>query len=214
MKSFLMISLKIKSSIKSILVLFLVVVILSPIKISAETVEVSLSNCVDTESARFILNVNEIKVRFIGIQKVLIDDELIDVDKYVCEKLEKAQKIEIEYEPLEKENDTFGRISVWVFIDGSLLQEDLIKNGYAKILSLNDEYLYAEKLKESQKYARENKIGVWKKENTEKLPIENENEKEEVKENKSIFRIILDFFKDIFNKIREFIDNLINNILS
>ena len=214
MISSLMISLKIKKSIKKILVLFLVVAIILPININAETKEVSLSNCVDTESARFILNVNEIKVRFIGIQKVLIDDNLINVDKYVCDMLENAKKIEIEYEPLENEEDSFGRISAWVLVDGSLLQEDLIKNGYAKILSLNDEYLYAEKLKEAQKYAKENKIGVWKKQDSENPIIENKNEKEEIKENKSIFRIILDFFKDIFSKIREFIDSLINNILS
>ena len=199
---------------KKLFILFVIIAVVFPIITNAETDKVILSNCVDSESGRFILNVVEIKVKFLGIQKVTIDNESLDIDQYVCSKLTNAKEIKIEYEPLEKEQDSFGRILAWVFVDDVLLQEDLLKNGYSKILSLNDDYLYSTKLKEAQKYAKDNNLGVWKQEDSLDVSLDTEEEKEENEENKSIFRIIIDFFKDIFSKIRKFIDNLINNILN
>lgn len=216
MRSFLMIFLKTK--INALLIVLIVVFGIFPTLVMAETDIVTLSNCVDSESARFILGVSEIKAKFLGIQKIMIDDENINIDKYVCDKLTNAKEIKLEYEPLEKNEDSFGRTPVWIFVDNVLLQEDLLKNGYAKILSLNDEYLYSQKLKDSQKYAKDNNLGVWQKkeekteEKVEESSLSQSNEKKE--KNKSIISVIIDFFKNIFSKIREFIDDLINNILN
>ena len=53
---------------KAIIIVFLLITFLSPIKANAESDNVTLSNCVDSESARFIKGVLEVKVKFIGIQ--------------------------------------------------------------------------------------------------------------------------------------------------
>lgn len=201
---------------KKLFVFLIVIAVVFKMNVYAESDKVVLSNCSDSESARFILDIVEIKVKFLGIQKVNIDDDTVNIDQYVCDKLTNAKEIKIEYEPLEKEQDSYGRVQAWVFIDDVLLQEDLLKNGYSKILSLNDEYLYSEKIKEAQKYAKENNLGVWKEDKNvdDSLSKKDENNEQEDDENKSIIEIIIDFFKDIFSKIREFIDNLINNILN
>ena len=78
--------------------------------------EVKLSNCVDSTSARFIRNNEEIKVKFIGIEtgEFLITDDLdetngLTVEEYVCSLLKNAQKIRVEYEPKLNEKDKFGK---------------------------------------------------------------------------------------------------------
>ena len=203
---------------RSFIIIILLLTLILPIEVKAsETSDnVKLSSCVDSESARFIRGVLEVKVKFIGIQseEKVIDDEHDEIngssiDDYVCSMLENAKEIRLEYEPSIKTEDKFGRIQAWVFVDNNLLQEDLIKNGYARAMYIEDDYLYTEKVKEAQVYAKENKLGIWMEKETE--PVTNEDTKEEEK-SKGILDIIIDFFVSIFRKIKEFVDNLINNI--
>ena len=184
-------------------------------KNSVETL--TLNNCVDGNSARFMLGLGEIKVKFIGIESedIIKDDgtdEINDslVSDYVCESLKSAKKIKIEYEPNAASEDKYGRIQAWVFVDDVLLQEDLVSLGYSKIMYLNDNYKYAEQLKEAQKKAKEMRLGVWKDEKEEIVEDVNivKNEKP-----KGFFETIIDFFKRIFNSLLSFIDDLIDNIL-
>ena len=207
---------------KKIFITLLFFIFLLPLNIKAienNKNEVTLSKCVDSESARFILGVNEIKVKFIGIQleeKIITDeeDEINGsfVSDYVCNSLKNAKKIIIELEPNIISEDKFGRIQAWVFIDDILLQEDLVKNGYASVMYLSEDYLYANKLIEAQNYAKENKIGLWT-ENSKNSKIENKKIIQTNEKSRNIFEIIADFFVSIFNKICEIIDSIINNIL-
>lgn len=202
----------------SIIIILLLTLIL-PVKINAienKSDIVKLSSCVDSESARFIRGVLEVKVKFIGIQleEKIIDDENDEINgsyvsDYVCSILENAKTIKIEYEPSLTEEDRYGRIQAWVFVDDHLLQEDLIKNGYARAMFLEDDYIYTNKLKEAQSYAKEQKLGIWMEKEAEPL----NNKEEEKEESKGIIEIIIDFFVSIFRKIKEFVDSIINNIL-
>ena len=204
---------------KKILFALILFALILPIKTyaSEQEDEVRLNNCVDSESARFILGVSEIKVKFIGIQleEKVIDNETDEINgsfvsDYVCSVLTNAKKIRIQYEPNIEKEDRFGRIQAWVFVDDVLLQEDLIKNGYARAMYIEDNYLYSETLKAAQKSAKDKKIGVWM-DNTEEEKDLNKEKKEE--KSKSIFDMIFDFFASIFRKIKEFIDGIIDNVL-
>ena len=93
---------------RTIIISFLLLTLILPIKVKAvETSDiVSLSSCVDSESARFIRGVLEIKVKFIGIQseEKIKDDENDEingssVNDYVCSLLTNAKSIKLEYEP-------------------------------------------------------------------------------------------------------------------
>jgi len=206
---------------KKLLIILTIISIILPFRVIAKGLSsdtVTLNNCVDGNSARFMLGLNEIKVKFLGIEseEIIKDDETDEINgsfvsDYVCSTLQSAKKIRIEYEPNIDKEDKYGRIQAWVFVDDVLLQEDLVKNGYARIMYVNDDFTYLERLKEAQSFAKENKLGVWKEFEGDIEP------KEEPKENKSkrekgILEKIVDFIVGIFNKIFEFIDDLINNI--
>ena len=69
-----------------------------------------------------------------------------------------------------------------------MLQDELIKNGYAEVAYLYDDYKYTDILKDHQSIAEEAKIGIWNDEAREKFVAEEtidnddskiENEKEE-----------------------------------
>lgn len=205
---------------KKLFTMLLIFTVLLPITVLAEEIEkdnVTLSNCVDSESARFILGVSEIKVKFIGIQleeKVISsnNDEINGslISDYVCSSLKNAKQIRIEYEPNIDRKDKYGRIQAWVFVDDVLLQEDLIKNGYARSMYIEDNYLYFDKLIDAQNYAKENKLGIW---SVEEKKEEQKVIKEEPKKNRGLFGTIIDFFASIINKIIEIVDSIINGIL-
>lgn len=180
---------------------------------------VTLNNCVDGDTARFMLGVEEINVKFLGIQseksiKDDLDDEINEafVKDYVCSALTNATEIKLEYEPNIERKDKFDRVQAWVFVDGVLLQDDLVKNGYAKVLLVEDNYTYKDILVSSQTEARNKKLGIWKED---EVPQEENKEQEEEKEekNRNIFQIIIDFFVDIIKNIIEFFDNIISDIL-
>ena len=206
---------------KKLLPVIMILCIILPFRTyAAETIsdEVKLNSCVDADSARFMLGVSEIKVRFLGIDssEKIVDAETDEInehliDDYVCEVLTQAKKIKIEYDPKAEREDKYGRLQVWVYVDDILLQEDLVNLGYAKIMYLEDDYLYADRLKIAQRSAREKGLGIWK-----NKPIDKEEKKEEEPEkeekSKSFIDVIIGFFVDIFNAIISFIDNLIDNI--
>lgn len=101
-----------------------------------------------------------------------------EASNYTKEKLENANKIEIEFEkPSQK--DQHERYLAWIWVDDNLLQEELISNGLAKTYMLQDNYKYAWILQERQEKAQENKLGIWSDETTEndkKFDVTNEND--------------------------------------
>ena len=206
---------------KKLLIILTIISIILPFRVIAKGLSsdtVTLNNCVDGNSARFMLGLNEIKVKFLGVEveEIIKDDETDEINgsfvsDYVCSSLQSAKKIRIEYEPNIDKEDRYGRIQAWVFVDDVLLQEDLVKNGYARIMYVNDDFTYLERLKEAQNFAKENKLGVWKEFEGNPEPQEEPKESKSKRE-KGILEKIVDFIAGIFNKIFEFIDDLINNI--
>ena len=198
--------------------IFLALIIFFPCNVFAdelESVNVKLSKCVDGNSARFMLRNNEIKAKFIGIESMLTinseDNDEINgqlVSDYVCSILENATNIKLEYEPKSDKEDKYGRHLVWVFVDDTLLQENLVKLGYAKIAYLYDDYDYRDKLIKAEDYAVANKLGIWHNDVEETVVDTNVNKSDD-----SIFSSILNFINKILENILNFIDNLIDKML-
>jgi len=210
---------------KKIIICCLLFLFFSPISVLAadDYDVVTLSNCVDADSARFMLDKVEVKVKFMGIDSsTIIYDNFNDeidgslVKDYVCSILTNAKEIKIEYEPNIAREDKYGRVNAWVFIDGVLLQKHLVELGYSKVAYLYDEYKYGDELKSAEQVAKENKIGIWMKndveENVEVEPVINiEDNKNDEEEN--IFSRIICFLSDMFEKLLELIDDFINEVL-
>lgn len=67
---------------------------------------------------------------------------------YACDVLKDAKEVSFELDPTSQIKDPF---SVYLFVDGELLQEVLLKQNYAYIMIHNPEYLYYDEMEEASK---------------------------------------------------------------
>lgn len=130
--------------------------------------EVSLNKCIDGDTASFNLDGEVIKVRFLGIDTPETKHPSKgeepygkEASEYTCKRLKNAKKIEIEYESNLARYDDYDRSLVWVYVDGTLLQEKLIEKGYAKVRYLYASYLYTDNLYKKQTSAQKSKLGIF-----------------------------------------------------
>ena len=148
------------------LVVFFLIFLINFSNISAnEKIEVTLSKCVDGDTAYFILNKKEIKTGFLAIDT---PESTTQIEKYgkeasnfTCEMLEDAKKIEIEYDSNSDKKDKYDRYLVWFFVDGKLLQNEIIKEGLAEVAYLYDDYKYTSILEQSEKIAKTKQLNIW-----------------------------------------------------
>lgn len=209
---------------KKIMICCLLFLFFSPISVfAADGYDVvTLSNCADADSARFMLDKVEVKVKFMGIDSsTIIYDNFNDeidgslVKDYVCSILTNAKEIKIEYEPNIDKEDKYGRINAWVFIDGVLLQKHLVELGYSKVAYLYDDYKYGNELKSAEKVAKENKVGIWMDKESDEVIVNNvvDSDEKDTKEEENVFSRIICFLSDLFEKLLKLIDDFINDVL-
>ena len=130
------------------------------VKAEGERVDVSVDNCSNTSS--FWFNVNG-EVKRVGMLGFGIDDTVLnnDILKYICNRFNNASSIQIEYDSINTEKDKYNRELVWIYVDGVLLQEELIKLGYGKVDNVKASYSYLYDLCNIEKDAIKNNLGIW-----------------------------------------------------
>lgn len=135
---------------------------------SSEKIEVIFLKSIDGDTAKFKLNEEMIKVRFLGIDTPETPESPKGTGKnweessaFTKERLEKANKIEIEIDKNAQEKDKYDRILAWIWVDDVLLQKELVSRGLAKTYMIQDDYKYADILKEAEKKAKNEKLGIW-----------------------------------------------------
>ena len=70
--------------------------------------------------------------------------------------------ISVEYDQSQGEVDKYGRSLVYIFLpDGRNFNKIMIEEGYAYEYTYSEVYKYQKEFKESQTYAKENKLGLW-----------------------------------------------------
>ena len=153
---------------KRILILFLTFFIGINFCYAQEKIEVSFGGCIDGDTAKLILNKEEIKVRMLAIdtpetKHPTIGEEPFgkEASEYTCNMLKNAKKIEIEYDSNSDKLDKYDRHLVWLWVDDYLLQDEIIKEGLAEVAYLYDDYKYTGTLENHQTIAKVNKIGIW-----------------------------------------------------
>ena len=131
--------------------------------VSNDRVNVSLLECIDGDTAKFLLDGKSVKVRFLGIDAPEIDD--LEYGKlaldYTCHQLKSANHIYLEYDGNSERYDKYKRLLAWVFVDDNNLSELLVRNGYAMVRYIYDDYLYVDDLCMVQKEAFRDKLGIW-----------------------------------------------------
>lgn len=188
-----------------------------PIGVSAsEKINVTLNKCVDGDTAKFNYNNKTITARFLAIDTPETKHPTKgeqpwgkEASNYTCESLTNAKKITLEYDDGSTKTDKYDRHLVWVFVDGKLLQKDLITLGYAKVAYLYGDYKYTNEIQIEQEEAVTDKVGMWG--NSTSLYEKNNKEKaiktEEINYNEIIITIsiiiILCIFFPTFRKKTE-----------
>lgn len=148
-------------------IFIILLLIFLPISIKGKET-VTLSKCVDGDTAWFFLNEEKIKTRFLAIDTpestTKVEAYGKEASEYTCNLLSKAKTIEIEYDENSDKLDKYNRHLVWVFVDGKLLQDLLIEKGLAEVKYLYGDYSYTSLLQDHEKIAKENKVGIWSEE--------------------------------------------------
>ncbi len=122
--------------------------------------EAQLVKCQSKGDAWFKIEGYTLRTHLTAID--LEDGELNnEIDEYICSKMEKGKRIELEIDNISTKMDQYNRYYVWLYIDGNLLQNDLIANGYGQVSNIEYEYLPLASLCQSQKKAIENHLGIW-----------------------------------------------------
>ncbi len=160
---------------KVILLIFLFYFIPTIVFAQNKKVTVTFSKCVDGDTAKVILNHEEVTVRFLAIdtpetKHPTKQEEPYgkEASKFTCEALTKANNIVLEYDSGSDLYDKYKRHLAWVYVDGVLLQDSLIQRGLAKVAYLYGNYSYTSLLQEHEKIAKEKQIGIWSQENPKK----------------------------------------------
>ena len=163
---------------------------ISIIGVTAKTIEVEFSECVDGDTAKFVYKDEKLTARFLAIdtpETVHPTKEVEEFGKeaseYTCNKIKNAKEIKLEYDEDSDKLDKYDRHLVWVFVDGELLQKKLVSKGYASVAYLYGDYKYTEELEIAEQEAEDNKLGIWALEDTtEEKDVEEENQLELEKE--------------------------------
>ncbi len=149
-------------------IIFLISIFLVGINLVSAKDNAKYESCIDGDTFKVSIN-NEIKtVRLLAVDTPEIakpDKEAEyyaeEASEYTCKKIKKAKKIILEYDQNSDKQDKYDRVLAWVFLDGNLLQTDLVENGYAKVAYLYDEYKYTDIILKKQELASAKNIGIW-----------------------------------------------------
>ena len=173
----------------------LILLFVGLVSVSAKTIEVKFSDCVDGDTAKFIYKKEEITARFLAIDTPETvhpkkDEEKYgkEASEYTCNKIKNAKVIELEYDEDSDKLDKYNRHLVWIFVDGELLQKKLVSKGFASVTYLYGDYKYTDELEEAEQDAEDNKLGIW---SNEKTSNDEENKDVEIVEKKNYKKIII-----------------------
>lgn len=199
-------------------VVFLLIIFLFPgIVFASGREEVTLSKCVDGDTAKFIINNKEETVRFLAVDTPETKHPTKgeepygkEASDYTCNRLKEGNKIELEYDDNSTKTDKYNRYLAWIFVDDNLLQAELVKNGLAEVAYLYGDYKYTDLLKDYEQTAIATKVGmhsdtdtssytkdkeVSSKKKRKKQEKSTENDKEKIKNS------ILDYISSLLDEI-------------
>jgi micrococcal nuclease len=99
------------------------------------------------------------KVRYLGVNtpevKTCFGDEATKKNK---------ELVELKTVKLEKDisnEDKYGRRLRYVYVGDVFVNDELVKQGFANVATYPPDVKFAGQFLESEKYARENKLGLW-----------------------------------------------------
>ncbi|MGQ9622579.1 MAG: thermonuclease family protein [Candidatus Caldatribacteriaceae bacterium] len=107
------------------------------------------------------------KVRYIGINTPELHHPQKGVEYFAKEaydanrRMVEGKKVRLEFD-VEK-RDRYGRLLAYVYVDGIMVNEWLVANGYAQVATFPPNVKYAERFLSLEREARRLKLGLWEK---------------------------------------------------
>lgn len=200
-------------------VVFLLIIFLFPgVVFASGREEVTLSKCVDGDTAKFIINNKEETVRFLAVDTPETKHPTKgeepygkEASDYTCNRLKEVNKIELEYDDNSTKTDKYNRYLAWVFVDDNLLQAELVKNGLAEVAYLYGDYKYTDLLKDYEQTAIATKVGMHS--DTDTSSYTKDKEASSKKKNKKQEKSTENDKEKIKNSILDYISSLLDEIL-
>lgn len=109
---------------------------------------------------------HKVKVRYIGIDTPEIVDSKKPVQCFGKEAARENEKLvggqEIEMEKDVNNTDKYGRLLRYVYIEGKMINLELVSFGFAKTETIPPDVKYADQIKAAEENARLQNLGLWK----------------------------------------------------
>ena len=200
-------------------VVFLLIIFLFPgVVFASGREEVTLSKCVDGDTAKFIINNKEETVRFLAVDTPETKHPTKgeepygkEASDYTCNRLKEGNKIELEYDDNSTKTDKYNRYLAWIFVDDNLLQAELVKNGLAEVAYLYGDYKYTDLLKDYEQTAIATKVGMHS--DTDTSSYTKDKEASSKKKGKKQEKSTENDKEKIKNSILDYISSLLDEIL-
>ena len=190
---------------KKYLIIFLLIILVFPINAYAKKTKVKLSKCIDGDTISVIVDNEEKKVRFLAVDAPEIDKNepySKEAKDFTCNMVSSAKHIYLEYDKNSDKEDKYERLLAWVWADDILVQKELIKEGYARLAYLYNDYKYTSELNKFESYAKNSNKNIWG------------DYKEEIKPTPTKKKKKLDIYLDRLNKSYEILVIVIAGILA
>lgn len=128
-----------------------------------------VTSVVDGDTFKINYKGKEEKVRLIGVDtpesvhpNSSKNSEYGKIASNYTKDLIERKNIKLEFDV--SQTDKYGRLLAYVYLEnGEMLNEKLIKIGYAQVATYAPNVKYADKFKDLQEEARKNKVGFWEK---------------------------------------------------
>ncbi|MFA5644364.1 MAG: thermonuclease family protein [Patescibacteria group bacterium] len=125
-------------------------------------------NVVDGDTIKVYINNNLESIRLIGLDTPETVDPRKEVQCFGVEASNKAKEmlsgknVILKKDESQGERDKYGRLLLYVYLEnGVLFNKWMIENGYGHEYTYNIPYKYQTEFQKAEKYARENKLGLW-----------------------------------------------------
>lgn len=134
--------------------------------------EVELVHPTDGDTIAVIYNGNRENVRFLLVDSPETSHPRLGEQPYGKEAkeftkslVENARKIELEFD-IGPQRDKYGRLLAYVYVDGKMVQEELLKQGLVRVAYIYPPNTrYVDQFNAIQKAAQQKGIGIWEIEN-------------------------------------------------
>jgi len=126
-----------------------------------------VARVVDGDTIRVIINGKEETVRLIGIDTPETVDPRKPVECFgreasaAAKRMLEGKSIYLEEDPTQSERDRYGRLLAYVWVDHTLFNLWMIRQGYAHEYTYDEPYKYRDEFRAAERYARTHDVGLW-----------------------------------------------------